>query len=202
MITSIDKNTALVLIDLQKGVFNYQTVHPAKDIIHNAGQLAAAFRKAGLPVVVVNVNPIGSPSMLVRADVNNGLPRDTAVQQQQLEAMKAGGFFDIVPEINVQPEDIHITKGTWSAFPNTPLLGILREKNITNIVLAGVSTSIGVEGTARSANENGFNITFATDAMTDLQLACHEYSLQYILPRIGETGTTADILHHLSLREK
>ncbi|MBC9915082.1 isochorismatase family protein [Chitinophaga varians] len=202
MITSIDKNTALVLIDLQMGVYGRPTAHPAKDIIHHAAQLAAGFRKASLPVVVVNVNPIGSPAMLVRADVDNGLPKEPAAQQQQLEAMKAAGFFDIAPEINVQPEDIRITKGTWSAFPNTPLLGILREKNITNIVLAGVSTSVGVEGTARSANENGFNITFATDAMTDLQLACHEYSLKYILPRIGETGTTADILHHLSLREK
>ncbi|WP_343744166.1 isochorismatase family protein [Chitinophaga sp.] len=202
MITRIDKNTALVLIDLQTGIFSRQTAHPVKDVIHNAAQLAVAFRKAGLPVIVVNVNPIGSPAMLVRADVNNGLPKDPAAQQQQLEAMKAGGFFDIAPEINVQPEDIRITKGTWSAFPNTPLLGILRERNITNIVLAGVSTSIGVEGTARSANENGFNITFATDAMTDTQLACHENSLHYIFPRIGETGTTADILHHLNLREK
>ncbi|MGN7821000.1 isochorismatase family protein [Chitinophaga sp. 22536] len=202
MITRIDKNTALVLIDLQTGIFSRQTAHPVKDVIHKAAQLAAAFRKAGLPVIVVNVNPIGSPAMLVRADVNNGLPKDPVAQQQQLEAMKAGGFFDIAPEINVQPEDIRITKGTWSAFPNTPLLGILRERNITNIVLAGVSTSIGVEGTARSANENGFNITFATDAMTDTQLACHENSLHYIFPRIGETGTTADILHHLNLREK
>ncbi|QJB32610.1 isochorismatase family protein [Chitinophaga oryzae] len=202
MITSIDKNTALVLIDLQKGIYSRQTAHPVQDVLHNAARLATAFREAGLPVVVVHVNPIGSPAMTVRAEVNNGVPKEPAAQQQQLEIMKAGGFFDIAPDINVQPEDILITKGTFSAFPHTPLLGILRDRHITNIVLAGISTSIGVEGTARSANEHGFNITFATDAMTDTQPACHENSVRYIFPRIGETGTTEAVLHHLHLREK
>ncbi|WP_212005654.1 isochorismatase family protein [Chitinophaga sp. HK235] len=201
MITRIDKNTALALIDLQMGVISMTTAHPMAGIVHNAALLAAAFRKAGLPVVIVHVNPIGSPAMMVRADVST-MSKDPAVQKQQLEAMTAGGFFNIVPEINVQPEDIRITKTTWNAFAHTPLLSILQEKNITGIVLAGVSTSIGVESTARTANENGLNITFATDAMTDTQLACHENSLQYIFPRIGETGTTADILHHLTVSEK
>jgi len=44
----------------------------------------------------------------------------------------------------------------------------LKKRNVTGIVIAGISTSIGVEGTARAASILGYNISFATDAMTDL----------------------------------
>ncbi len=63
--------------------------------------------------------------------------------------------------------------------------------------MAGISTSLGVEGTARAASERGYNITIATDAMTDLQEAAHQRSLQYLFPRMGETGTTKDIIEML-----
>jgi nicotinamidase-related amidase len=65
-------------------------------------------------------------------------------------------------------------------------------------VLAGISTSIGVEGTARAASELGYNISFALDAMTDRVKEAHERSIQFIFPRIGETGTTADIVAMLA----
>ena len=44
----------------------------------------------------------------------------------------------------------------------------LQKRNITQIVLGGIATSIGVEGTARQANEFGYNIAFASDAMSDM----------------------------------
>jgi nicotinamidase-related amidase len=61
-------------------------------------------------------------------------------------------------------------------------------------VLAGVATSIGVEGTARAASEHRYNVTFARDAMTDIFADAHERSLQYIFPRIGEIGETDEII--------
>ena len=69
---------------------------------------------------------------------------------------------------------------------------------VTNIVLAGVSTSIGVEGTARAASELGYNITLATDAMTDRNESAHHHSIQNIFPRLGETGTTKEIVEILN----
>jgi len=65
---------------------------------------------------------------------------------------------------------------------------------VTQIVLAGISTSIGIESTARFAHELGFNIAFAVDAMTDLHLDAHTNSLTRIFPRLGETGTTQQVL--------
>jgi nicotinamidase-related amidase len=62
------------------------------------------------------------------------------------------------------------------------------------VVLVGVATSIGVESTARFAHELGFNVTFAVDAMTDMNLDAHTNSIARIFPRLGETGTTQDVL--------
>ena len=54
-ITQLDPVAALIVIDLQKGIVSYPTAHPMDDVVKNAGALAAAFRRHGLPVVLVNV---------------------------------------------------------------------------------------------------------------------------------------------------
>ncbi|TCD10835.1 isochorismatase family protein [Pedobacter frigidisoli] len=182
MITALDKNTALVLIDLQNGIVNLPVVHPVKNILDNAAKLVAAFRKAQLPIVVVNVNP--TPNKL-RKDAKIGAFEPTAE------------WLKIVPQIKTMADDTYITKRTWNAFTNADLEVELKSRNITGIVLAGISTSIGVEGTARSANELGYNITFAEDAMSYLFADAHEHSLKRIFPRIGEVGATEEIIEKL-----
>jgi nicotinamidase-related amidase len=55
-----------------------------------------------------------------------------------------------------------------------------------------------VEATARAASEFGYNITFATDAMTDRVESAHNHSIQNIFPRLGERGTTKEIIEMLN----
>jgi nicotinamidase-related amidase len=87
-----------------------------------------------------------------------------------------------------------VTKRNWGAFHGTDLDVHLRRRGITQIVLTGVATSIGVESTARAAFEHGYNVTLATDTMTDLAADAHDHSVAWVFPRLGETGTTAEIL--------
>ena len=87
-----------------------------------------------------------------------------------------------------------MTKHTPGAFTNTGLEAHLRALGVTQVVIVGVATSNGVEITARQAYELGFNVAFATDAMTDLHAEAHDYSITRIFPRIGETGTTREII--------
>jgi len=199
MLTELDTRTALVLIDLQKGIATGDKAHPLEAVLNNAARLVAAFRQAQLPIMIVHVEPIGAPASVVRSEKNQ-LPKDKEGQQQAQEKMSQSGFFDIVEAIQPEPGDILITKETWNAFFNTPLQKELQQRNVTGIVLAGISTSIGVEGTARSANEHGYNITFATDAMTDNVADAHDVSLNYIFPRIGELATTDEIIRKLTER--
>jgi nicotinamidase-related amidase len=186
MTTALDKNTALILIDLQNGVVGLPLAYPVKEVLANAAKLVAAFRKAGLPIVFVNVNPAGAAWTKARKEAN---PTAGAAFKED--------WLDIVPEINAQPGDIFITKHTWGAFYETDLDTELKKRDVTGIVLGGVSTSIGVEGTARHASERGYNLTFAKDAMTDMFSDAHEHSLTRIFPRIGEIGTTEEVIGFL-----
>lgn len=189
-ITALDTRTALVLIDLQKGVVQMPTVHPAQDIVFRASELAKAFRKQGLPVVLVHVSfsRDGSDALKPRAD----RPRPPMTLPDD--------FADFAEALSRGEQDIEVTKHHWGAFYGTDLELHLRRRGITGIVLAGISTSVGVESTAREAHDRGFNITIASDGVTDLHLPSHEHSLTHIFPRIAEVGPTQEILEILSSR--
>ncbi|MFC4764910.1 isochorismatase family protein [Dyella koreensis] len=180
-ITTLDPKTALIVVDLQKGVVAYPTAHPVGDVIKHASELAAAFRQHGLPVVLVNVTG-GAPGRAEQSSVLGELPADWA---------------ELVPELNPHPQDHTVTKRTWGAFSHTDLDAYLKARGVTQVVIAGVSTSIGVESTARQAHEHGFHVTLALDAITDRHADAHLNSVTRIFPRLGETGTTKDILDHL-----
>jgi nicotinamidase-related amidase len=178
-LTTIDPNTALIIIDLQKGVVSLPLAHPVAGVASNARALADAFRSGGLPVVLVNV--VGA------APGRTEQPRRTMTFSP--------GWTDLIPELNQQPTDRTITKHTPGAFPKTGLEEHLRNLGVTQVVLAGITTSSGVESTARQAYENGFHVTLAIDAMTDASMDAHNYCLNRIFPRLGETGTTREVLN-------
>ncbi len=177
-VTKLDPKTALVVIDLQKGIVARQAAHPMDQVLKRAALLAEAFRRHGLPVVLVNV----AGGALGRAE-----------QQVSLGALPPD-WTELVPELNAQPQDHRVTKRTWGAFTNTDVDSFLKTSGVTQIVLAGVATSIGVESTARFAHELGFNVTLATDAMTDMSAEAQHNSVTRIFPRLGETRASAEII--------
>jgi nicotinamidase-related amidase len=177
-VTQLDSSSALVVIDLQEGIVTLPTVHPSADIVARAGELAIAFRAAGRPVVLVNVAG-GAPG-------RNELPASNRTP--------APNWTDLVAELAAQPGDYLVTKHRWGAFSGTDLHAYLQERGVTHLVLTGIATSIGVESTARSAYEHGYHVTLATDAMTDLDPQSHMNSVERVFPKLGESGSTADIL--------
>jgi len=118
-----------------------------------------------------------------------------------LKPSRPAGWNQLIPEMKTTPQDILITKHTWGSFFETALDDELKKRNVTGIVIGGISTSIGVEGTSRQASERGYNITFAKDAMTDMVAAAHDNSLQYIFPRMGEIDDTDNIIMKLGERD-
>ena len=183
-ISALDPKTALIIIDLQKGLVSLPTAHSTKDVVQHASQLADAFRRHGLPVVLVNVEG-GAPGRVEQTRSMRDFP---------------AGWTDLIPELNQRPTDHTVTKRTWGAFTNTGLEKHLRDLGVTQVLIAGISTSIGVESTARHAHENGFHVTLAVDAMTDMNGDAHQHSISRIFPRLGETGTTQEILELLNKR--
>ena len=177
-LTKLDAIAALIVIDLQKGIIGLPTVHPAGEIIGRAAQLARAFREQGLPVVLVNVT--GAPPG--RTDAG---PRTLSFPADWTE---------LVPELEQQPGDHIVSKQRWGAFLGTSLDDYLRQRGVTQVVLTGISTSAGVESTARSAYDLGYNVALVVDAMTDRDAATHRHRVEKIFPRLGETDTTDNVL--------
>jgi nicotinamidase-related amidase len=177
-LTVLDPLTALVVVDLQRGLAGSAFIHPFSDIVTRNQQLIACFRRHRLPVALVNVDGT-APGRTER-------PRQTR--------QFPDGWTDLLPELGRQPDDIVVTKRTWGAFASTDLEHQLKRRGVTQVVVTGVATGTGVESTARQAYEAGFNVTLAIDAMTDGRPEAHAYSIASVFPRLGETGTTQAII--------
>jgi nicotinamidase-related amidase len=182
--------TALVVIDLQKGVVGVRTEpYSTKTIVANAAQLADAFRKNSMSVFLVRVTP--------SADGKDGLKpiADNALQWNQ---PRPADWADIVPELGPAPGDMVITKRQWGAFYGTELDLQLRRRGIHTIVLCGISTNIGVESTARFAYEYGYQQIFAEDATAARSKDEHEHTMRVVFARIGRIRKTEDIIRALA----
>jgi nicotinamidase-related amidase len=177
-LTQLDKNAALVIIDLQKGITSLPGLLHSGDVIDHSAQLARAFRERKLPVVLVNVTG-AAPG---RTDTKRSLPP------------LPPDWAEIVPELEQHPDDIFVTKQRPGAFIGTSLHDILQRRGVTQVFLAGIATSSGVEATARSGYDFGYNVVFVTDAITDRDSEAHGYSISKIFPRLGETTSTREIL--------
>jgi nicotinamidase-related amidase len=177
-VTTLDNKSALIVIDLQKGIAALPCAHPIPEVTAHASRLAQAFRHNGLPVVLVNV-----------AGISKG-----RTEEPRISTPFPADWTELLPELDQHEQDHLTTKQTWGAFTGTDLESFLRSADVTQVVLTGVATSIGVESTARQAFELGFNVTLAIDAMTDLSADAHANSVTRIFPRLGETGTTQEII--------
>ncbi|MER5305044.1 isochorismatase family protein [Streptomyces lasiicapitis] len=177
--TTLDPKTALVLVDLQKGITALPSVHPSEQIVERGARLADAFRAKGLPVVLVHV--VG------------GAPGRTEGELRGRGEVPAD-WAELRPELNRRDSDIVVTKHQWGAFYGTDLDLQLRRRGVTQVVIGGIATSIGVESTARAAHEHGYHVTIAVDAVTDLDERTHRNSVERIFPRLGETDTTDAII--------
>jgi nicotinamidase-related amidase len=177
-LTKLDTTAALVVIDLQKGIVSLPTVHPPSEIIGRTSHLARAFRERGLPVVLVNATG-RAPGRTDAGAPKFSFPAD---------------WTELVPELQQHADDYIVSKQRWGAFIGTSLDEYLRQRGVTQIFLTGIATSVGVESTARSAYDHGYNVVLVVDAMTDRSEEAHRHSIEKIFPRLGETDATDNVL--------
>lgn len=174
----LDEQIALIVIDLQAGTVANPTAHPIAQVVARAGELLSAFRQRELLVVLVTVDG----TLPGRTHYGEGARRFPA------------DWSELVPEFDRQPQDVVIVRRTWSAFAGTDLSSLLTERGVTQIVLAGMATSFGVESTARDAYDLGYTVTLALDAMTDPNLDAHLQCVSRVFFALGQTGTASEII--------
>jgi len=183
------RTTALVLIDLQKGIAPFAGgPHSSAEVNARAGRLAARFRELKAPVVLVRVGWSADGGDMLHP-LTDEAPRNTTLPAH---------WWEYADELDTTDSDIHITKRQWGAFHGTELELQLRRRGITQIVLGGVSTNIGVESTARTAFELGFHQVLVEDAMSSSNADHHRFAVGTIFPRLGRVRSTEQVLAMLA----
>lgn len=180
------EKTALVVIDLQQGIAHPSrqgAPHESSVVVGNTSRLARAFAEEGGFVVLVRISSLDGKDLL-KPDTDMHLT----------PGAYPAGWDDIVPEL-AEVKGAHVvTKRQWGAFYGTDLDLQLRRRGIDTIVLCGISTSIGVDTTAREAFQHGYQQIFVEDAMAASTKEEHEYVCRYIFPRIGKIRSTEEVL--------
>lgn len=172
--------TALVLIDLQIGITR---MYDNQGVVDQAARLVEVFREKDGFIAFVKV---------AFHDGHDALKPET--DQPARAVSYPVDWAELAPEFGVSGQDYVVTKRQWGAFFGTDLDLQLRRRGIDTIVLCGVSTNIGVEGTAREAFQHGYNQIFITDAMAAASEEEHQSSCKYIFPRIGKLRTTEEFI--------
>ncbi|MBO1756955.1 cysteine hydrolase family protein [Allobranchiibius sp. CTAmp26] len=180
----LDTSTALVAVDLQHATINVPSALDMPCVVANAARLAAAFRQRGRLVV------------LTETDLNNPPPGDTAVSDRPRPNVPAAAL-NLAPELDLSADDIVLTKRGWSAFAGTGLDGLLRDRNITHVLLVGLATNYGIESTARQAYDLGYNVVIAIDAINNPQIEGHEHALSRVLPALSRLSTTDKLIEQV-----
>jgi len=178
------KTTALVLIDLQKGIISRDLApYSGEHVVNTAMGLAEGFRLVGAPVVLVNVGWSKDEGDILRQPVDQ--PSAPTNSYPDNFAELADGL--------AKSGDIVITKHQWGAFYGTELDLQLRRRNIQTLVLAGIATNIGVESTGRQAWEHGYALILAEDATSTFSGEMHDFSISKIFPRISRVMKSANL---------
>jgi nicotinamidase-related amidase len=191
MLTLDPKTTALVVIDLQRGILALpMTPHDGGDVVARSVALGRALAAAGGVVVLVNVDYSARyadrPNQPADAPLNlpaEGLPE---------------GWATLAPDVAALPAQVRVTKRQHSAFFGTELDLQLRRRGITAVVICGLATNFGVEATARDAHALNYAVVIASDACSSTAPGLHDFAVTHILPRIARVRTSSEIVAALA----
>jgi nicotinamidase-related amidase len=185
MIRLDPKSTALVMIDLQKGIVARQVApRSSAEVVAGAMAQARRFRAAGAKIVWVTVGWEADFADAVKTPVDEPMPRPPG-------GLPAD-FAELVAGLDA-PGDFHVRKRQWGAFYGTDLDLQLRRRGIDTIALGGIATNFGVESTARAAWEHGYAVVVLEDLCASMAAEHHAFAVSHIFPRIARVRTSAEI---------
>jgi len=174
--------TALLLMDLQESILqNY----PDEGLLERIRTALAAARGAGMPVV------------WVRVCFRPGYPEVSPNNMRFSELRRTGRLAEgdpasaIHPSLEVQPQDVVVTKRRIGAFAGSDLEIVLRAAGIEALVLAGVATSGVVLSTVRLAADMDYRLTVLADGCADADPEVHRVLTEKVFPRQATVQTVA-----------
>ncbi|QDU62645.1 Peroxyureidoacrylate/ureidoacrylate amidohydrolase RutB [Planctomycetes bacterium Pan216] len=191
---------ALLCIDMQrdfclKGGFaeslgnDISLLEPCISVI---AKLQAAFRKVGIPVIHTKECHKPDLSDLPVAKRNRGNPKIKIGDMGPMGRILIDGEegSDFVPENAPLEGELVISKPGKDSFYGTDLLDYLHRRNISNLVITGVTTDVCVQTTMRCANDRGFDCLLIEDGTESFFPEFKEMTLKALVAQGGIVGWT------------
>ena len=186
------RHTALLLWDMENAIapnaFNY------KDILGNLKMLAGRARTAGAPVFYSVQTAFDllkeEAAVWVRVRMKRAKAADPAELLKEKEDPKGR---EIVDELKPQTQDIVFQKRRPDGFVGTDFDLMLRSNGIRTILIGGVATEGGVEGTARTARNLGYDIVVLKDCVGSRSRDLHELALKLMEQTHFDIATAGEI---------
>jgi nicotinamidase-related amidase len=92
-----------------------------------------------------------------------------------------------------EPGDVVVRKTRVGAFSTTDLDTQLRDRNITTLILAGITTSGVVLSTLCDAHDRDYRVIVLADACADFHSDAHDFFIGQIFPRVAQVITIAEL---------
>jgi nicotinamidase-related amidase len=185
------RSAALLVMDYQPGIL---------DRLEDSGALLARARDA-INLVRGRGGQIGYVRVAFEDSDYDAIPSTSPMAR----AAAAGRAYHadspataIHEAIAPQAGDIVVRKTRVGAFSTTDLHEQLRDRGITTLILAGISTSGVVLSTVRDAADRDYRIFVLTDASADPEPGVHEFLTGKIFPRQAQVITIAELEHLLA----
>jgi nicotinamidase-related amidase len=163
-----------------------------RQIVPTVTGLLAAFRNQNLPVIhtVECHRPDLSDCPPAKLRRGGALKiGDRGPMGRILVAGEPGNA--IIPELTPLTGEIVLEKPGKGAFCRTNLETILREKEITHLMITGVTTEVCVQTTMREANDRGYECLLVEDATESYFPEFKEATLNMVRAQGGIIGWTA-----------
>jgi nicotinamidase-related amidase len=189
-------HTVLVTQECQKGVIGERAALPQLaeaarvTMIPNAGRLAAAARRVGVPVVhCVAARRADGRGSNANARLFMGMRKTPVPLLPGTEAV------EVIPEIGVDAADVVLTRlHGLGPMGGTDLDAVLRNLGATTIVGIGVSVNIGMMDFAFDAVNAGYQMVLPRDAVAGVPQDYAESVLDNTLALVATLPSTADVL--------
>ncbi len=185
--------TALLVWDMEYAIgpnaFNY------KDMLPKLQELSAAARKVGVKVFYSVQTAFDVAKEEAGVWVRIRMKRAKATDPSQLLKEKEDPHDrEIIAELKPQPQDIVFQKRRPDGFVGTDFDLTLRSNGIKTILIGGVATEGGVEGTARTARNLGYDVVILRDCVGSRNRELHDLALKLMEQTFFDVATTDEVM--------
>ena len=198
MALRIDKaHAALLAMDFQNDIvhnngalkdFGFAAMVQQNDVLAKTAQLLEAARRADVKVIHIVVR---FRRGYQERPANGGLFRGCIEANALIEGTWGAEIHEAVAPKDGEPL---VTKRAVSAFYGSDLDALLTTGGINTLLLCGVATNFVIEGTARDAVDQGYNVVIVGDCCASMSQESHDAALNTSLPFLATITELEEII--------